>query len=48
VYWHEPTAHTPLGEGFWMVTRADVLAIQLDPARFSWFTGGRRERGGRP
>jgi cytochrome P450 len=47
VHWHEPTAHTPQGEGFWVVSRhADALAIQLDPKRFSSVTGGSRERGG--
>jgi cytochrome P450 len=47
VYWHAPTAHTPQGEGFWVVSRhADTLAIQLDPKRFSSVTGGGRERGG--
>jgi cytochrome P450 len=36
LYWHAPTAHTPDGVGFWVVSRhADVLAIQLDPLRFS-------------
>ena len=47
VYWHEPTAHTPQREGFWVVSRyEDTLAIQLDPKRFSSVTGGGRERGG--
>jgi cytochrome P450 len=47
VYWHEPTAHTPQGEGFWVVSRyKDALAIQLDSKRFSSVTGGSRERGG--
>jgi cytochrome P450 len=47
VYWHAPTAHTPQGEGFWIVSRhADTLAIQLDPKRFSSVGGGGRERGG--
>jgi cytochrome P450 len=47
VYWHEPTRHTPQGEGFWVVSRhADSLAIQLDPKRFSSVTGGERPRGG--
>ncbi len=36
LYWHAPTAHTPAGAGFWVVSRhADALAIQLDPERFS-------------
>ena len=47
VSWHEPTAHTPQGEGFWVVSRyKDALAVQLDPKRFSSVTGGSRERGG--
>jgi cytochrome P450 len=47
VFWHEPTAHTPQGEGFWVVSRhEDTLAIQLDPKRFSSHTGGGREHGG--
>jgi len=47
LHWHEPTAHTPQGEGFWVVSRhADTLAIQLDPKRFSSVGGGARERGG--
>jgi cytochrome P450 len=47
VYWHAPTAHTPQGEGFWVVSRhGDTLAIQLDPKRFSSVGGGSRERGG--
>jgi cytochrome P450 len=47
VYWHEATAHTPQGEGFWVLSRhADALAIQLDPKRFSSVGGGARERGG--
>ena len=47
LYRHEPTAHTPQGEAFWVVSRhADALAIQLDPKRFSSVTGGSRERGG--
>jgi cytochrome P450 len=36
LFWHEPTANTPNGVGFWVVSRhADVLAIQLDAKRFS-------------
>jgi cytochrome P450 len=47
VYWHAPTACTPQGEGFWVVSRhADTLAIQLDPKTFSSVTGGGRPRGG--
>jgi cytochrome P450 len=47
VYWHEPTSHTPDGEGFWVVSRhADALSVLLDPATFSSVTGGSRTRGG--
>ena len=32
VYWHEPTEHTPDGEGFWSVaTHAETLAVLRDP-----------------
>jgi cytochrome P450 len=35
IAWHEPTAHTPDGEGFWVITRhADVTAIANDASRF--------------
>ena len=35
VTWHEPTAHTPDGEGFWVVSRhADVLRVLQDPATY--------------
>jgi Cytochrome P450 len=31
VYWHEPTSHTPDGEGFWVVSRhADALRVLLE------------------
>jgi cytochrome P450 len=47
VYWHEPTSHTPDGEGFWVVSRhADALRVLLDPVAFSSVTGGSRSRGG--
>jgi cytochrome P450 len=47
VYWHAPTAHTPQGEGFWVVSRyADALAIQLDATAYSSVTGGSRPQGG--
>ena len=46
VYWHEPTSHTPDGEGFWVVSRhADALRVLLDPIAFSSVTGGSRPRG---
>ncbi len=36
VWWHEPTAHTPDGEGFWVLTRHDdILAAAADAATFS-------------
>jgi cytochrome P450 len=47
VYWHEPTAHTPDGEGFWSVaTYADVLEVLHDPGTYSSETGGDRPYGG--
>jgi cytochrome P450 len=47
VYWHEPTSHTPDGEGFWVVSRhADALRVLQDPATFSSVTGGSRPHGG--
>lgn len=47
VYWHEPTEHTPDGEGFWSVaTHAETLAVLRDPVTFSSVTGGGREFGG--
>jgi cytochrome P450 len=47
VYWHEPTAVTPDGEGFWVLSRhEDAMAVMLDPATFSSDTGGARTGGG--
>ena len=47
VYWHEPTAATPDGEGFWVMTRhEDAMAVMLDPATFSSDKGGGRSGGG--
>ncbi len=47
VWWHEPTAHTPDGEGFWSVATYDeVLRVLHDPATFSSETGGERPYGG--
>jgi cytochrome P450 len=47
VWWHPPTAHTPDGEGFWVVARhADVVAIAADSLRFSSESGGDRAGGG--
>jgi cytochrome P450 len=47
VMWHEPTAHTPDGEGFWSVhTHAECMAVVHDPASYSSETGGTRPYGG--
>ncbi len=36
VWWQEPTAHTPDGVGFWVVSRhADVLSVVADAPAFS-------------
>ena len=43
MWWHEPTAHTPDGEGFWSVaTHAETLTVLHDPGTYS------SERGGEP
>jgi cytochrome P450 len=47
VWWHPPTAHTPGGEGFWVLSRyADIVAASADGATFSSETGGDRQGGG--
>jgi len=47
VWWHEPTVHTPDGEGFWSVhTHAECMTVIHDPATFSSETGGERPYGG--
>jgi cytochrome P450 len=47
VWWHEPTTHTPDGEGFWSIaTYAHVLQVLSDPVTFSSETGGDRPYGG--
>ncbi|KAA0116999.1 cytochrome P450 [Mycolicibacterium sp. P9-22] len=47
VRWHEPTEHTPDGEGFWSVaTYAETLAVLRDPDTYSSVTGGTRPFGG--
>ena len=47
VFWHEPTEHTPDGEGFWSVaTHAETLAVLRDPDTYSSVTGGDRPFGG--
>jgi cytochrome P450 len=47
VYWHEPTATTPDGEGFWCLTRhEDVAWAAKHPDLFSSDSGGGRAGGG--
>jgi cytochrome P450 len=47
VWFHPPTAHTPGGEGFWVLSRyADIQAAAADATTFSSATGGRRAGGG--
>jgi cytochrome P450 len=47
VWWHEPTEHTPDGEGFWSVaTHAEVLRVLTDPGVYSSERGGDRPYGG--
>jgi len=47
VWWHEPTVHTPDGEGFWSVhTHAECMTVIHDPVTFSSETGGGRPYGG--
>ncbi|HEV8298780.1 MAG TPA: cytochrome P450 [Acidimicrobiales bacterium] len=47
VWWHEPTEHTPDGEGFWSVaTHAETSAVLHDPATYSSERGGERPYGG--
>lgn len=47
VWFHPPTAHTPGGEGFWVIARyADVLAVATDARTYSSERGGTREGGG--
>ena len=41
VWWHEPTEHTPGGEGFWVVSRYDdVVRIFREATTFSSELGG--------
>lgn len=36
IYWHEPTMHSPQGEGFWVISRhEDAMAVITDPETFS-------------
>lgn len=47
VWWHPPTAHTPDGEGFWVLSRySDIVAAAADSTTFSSETGGNRLGGG--
>ncbi|WP_198347863.1 cytochrome P450 [Nocardia terrae] len=47
VWWHPPTAHTPDGEGFWVLSRyADIVAVAGDSRTYSSETGGERRGGG--
>ena len=47
VLWHEPTEHTPDGEGFWSVaTYAECVEVLRDPATYSSERGGSRPYGG--
>jgi cytochrome P450 len=47
VFWHEPTANTPDGEGFWSVaTYAESLEVIRDPVTYSSERGGGRQHGG--
>jgi cytochrome P450 len=47
LYWHEPTAVTPDGEGFWVISRyADVDGVIMNPQAFSSDKGGARTAGG--
>ena len=47
VWWHEPTEHTPDGEGFWSVaTYAESLEVLVDPDTYSSERGGERQHGG--
>jgi cytochrome P450 len=47
VWWHEPTAHTPDGVGFWVLSRhTDVMAAVSDAVTFSSERAPQREGGG--
>lgn len=47
VYFHEPTAQTPDGEGFWSIaTYPETLEVLRDPDTYSSVTGGERPFGG--
>jgi cytochrome P450 len=47
VWFHPPTAHSPGGEGFWVLSRySDIIEAAADAETFSSETGGDREGGG--
>ena len=47
VFWHEPTIHTPDGEGFWSIaTYRESVQVLTDPATYSSERGGSRPYGG--
>src|SRR6476620_221288 len=47
VRWHDPTVHTPGGEGFWSVATYDeTLEVLNHPDLYSSERGGDREHGG--
>ncbi|MFP6707026.1 MAG: cytochrome P450 [Alphaproteobacteria bacterium] len=47
VHWHEPTAHTPDGDGFWVVSRhGDVMDVLRTPEVYSSDKGGDHTGGG--
>lgn len=47
VFWHEPTVHTPDGEGFWSVaTYRETVEVQTNPVTYSSERGGSRPYGG--
>jgi cytochrome P450 len=47
IYWQEPTANTPGGEGFWVISRhEDAMSVMCTPETFSSDTGGKRSGGG--
>jgi cytochrome P450 len=47
IYWHEPTARTPGGEGFWVITRhEDAMEVMRSPELFSSEKAGGRSGGG--
>ncbi|MCX7619684.1 MAG: cytochrome P450 [Acidimicrobiales bacterium] len=47
VFWHQPTSHTPDGEGFWVLSRYhDIHAAAADSITFSSDRGGLRDGGG--